>query len=354
MAVFPLLAKPAEYVSETWDFTEDPEGLEYWLANTVKTFEAALSAAQEALVINPERLAKAIEAARQMLWDQLDQVRLDPARFAPITIHSLDKLCRHAMVKNGLQDPFLKIKHQENVRACAHYRRLVTGHDKLKDDSLVRVLTEGILAGNVFDLGATEIIHRYDKEKLDFFITLDKLKPRPWLVDHYDLWRDFILKHGSTLKRVLFFVDNAGADFVLGCLPMARFLAKRGAMVMIAANDMPYFNDMTVTECRAVIKALAQDDETLRFLLDTKRLQVIGSGGKYCQINFSRVSERCARATDGVNLLIIEGMGRAIESNYLTRFTCPTLKIAMLKDEWEAEKLGGKLYDLICKFEISS
>jgi damage-control phosphatase, subfamily II, stand-alone protein len=352
MAVFSLLAKPADYQSDTWDLTEDSEGLEYWLANSVKTFESALTAAKESLVTNPERLGQAIEKSRQMLWDRLDLVRSDPKRYAPVTIHSLDKLCRQVLTKNGLQDPFLKIKHQENVGACAHYRRLVVGHDKLHDESLIRVLTEGMLAGNVFDLGATEIIHRYDKEKLDFFHTLDQLKPHPWLVDHYDLWRNFIFKPAQALKRVMFFVDNAGADFVLGCLPLARFLAKRGAMVILAANDLPYFNDMTAAECRAVIKALAQDDETLRFLLNTKRLQVVGSGGKYCQLNFKRISERCNRAAEGTSLLIIEGMGRAIESNYLTRFKCPTLKIAMLKDKWEAKKLGGVLYDLICKFEI--
>jgi type II pantothenate kinase len=44
-------------------------------------------------------------------------------------------------------------------------------------------------------------------------------------------------------------------------------------------------------------------------------------------------------------------MGRAVESNLDARFSCDALKIAMIKMAIVAERCGGKLYDLVCRFE---
>ena len=41
----------------------------------------------------------------------------------------------------------------------------------------------------------------------------------------------------------------------------------------------------------------------------------------------------------GVDLVVLEGMGRAVESNLDARFTCDVLKIAMVKDIGVAEEL---------------
>ena len=45
------------------------------------------------------------------------------------------------------------------------------------------------------------------------------------------------------------------------------------------------------------------------------------------------------------------GMGRAVESNLGANFTCDVLKIAMIKDASIARQVGGKLFDLVCKFQ---
>lgn len=57
-----------------------------------------------------------------------------------------------------------------------------------------------------------------------------------------------------------------------------------------------------------------------------------------------------ARLRD-VDLVVIEGMGRALHTNYTARFLCDSLKVAVVKNEWLANRLGGKLFAVIVKFE---
>ena len=45
-----------------------------------------------------------------------------------------------------------------------------------------------------------------------------------------------------------------------------------------------------------------------------------------------------------MDLLVLEGMGRAIHTNLYTRFKCECLKVAVLKNKWLAQHLGGQLY----------
>jgi hypothetical protein len=43
-------------------------------------------------------------------------------------------------------------------------------------------------------------------------------------------------------------------------------------------------------------------------------------------------------------------MGRGVESNLDAEFTCDALNIAMIKDEIVAKQVGGKLFDVVCRF----
>lgn len=55
------------------------------------------------------------------------------------------------------------------------------------------------------------------------------------------------------------------------------------------------------------------------------------------------------RQTD---LVIIEGMGRAIHTNYHAMLSCESLKMAVLKNSWLADRLGGKLFSVVFKYEV--
>ena len=62
----------------------------------------------------------------------------------------------------------------------------------------------------------------------------------------------------SAYRRVVMFVDNAGADIVLGMLPFARELLRTGADVIVAANSQPAINDITAAELIRLLHAAGQ------------------------------------------------------------------------------------------------
>jgi hypothetical protein len=82
------------------------------------------------------------------------------------------------------------------------------------------------------------------------------------------------------------------------------------------------------------------------------KLYVVPNGhGSPC-LDLRRVPDVLADAAQGVDLLVIEGMGRAVHTNFRTQFRCDVLKLAMIKTERLAKKLfQGNLYDCICMFD---
>lgn len=53
----------------------------------------------------------------------------------------------------------------------------------------------------------------------------------------------------------------------------------------------------------------------------------------------------------GTDLVITEGMGRAVHTNFTTKYTCDSMKIAVIKNQWLAQRLGGEMFSVIFKFE---
>eukprot|EP00798_Chlamydomonas_sp_ICE-L_P004402 gene4402-14527_t len=214
-----------------------------------------------------------------------------------------------------------------------------------------------------------------------------KLGQRPWAVDQYEQFKTRLMGAGGSeevpagYRRAMIFVDNSGADVVLGMLPLTRELLRMGCEVVLVANSLPAINDITAPELRTLLSAASQScpiiKEARNAALKVKqltgghipplerggakdevsavpspRLYVIGSGhGSPC-IDFTRVPDLVAEACVGTDLLIIEGMGRAVHTNLYTRFNCDTLKLAMIKTGRLAKRLfNGNLYDCICLFE---
>lgn len=46
---------------------------------------------------------------------------------------------------------------------------------------------------------------------------------------------------------------------------------------------------------------------------------------------YVQLSPECVAAAEDVDLVVVEGMGRAIETNLYASFTCDSLKLAMVK-----------------------
>jgi len=350
MERFCLLANRDEYQPDSFDMADDASGREHCLTVTDTVYAATLRAAQQRKQRNyPDQ---AIDAARSAYAELTREYRRRSAAGQSFTILELDRVYRDVLDEYEIDDPYLEIKQQENERAVKLFAGLVAEHDLLSGEPLIRKLTAGIFAGNLFDLGTVATLNHYQANGAGFHQQITTLPERPWLIDDYDRWCEF-LTQGTAPARVMYFVDNAGADFVLGCVPLVRHLADCGAKVILAANDQACFNDITLPECQDVLARLAREDELLGKLLARGSIEVVVTGSDYPQIDFANLSAQCNEAAGDCELLILEGMGRSLESNLHTRFLCPALKIAVVKDKWLAGRLGGRLFDLVCRFELA-
>ena len=56
------------------------------------------------------------------------------------------------------------------------------------------------------------------------------------------------------------------------------------------------------------------------------------------------------RASDA-DFIVLEGMGRGIETNLRARFSCDALRVGMIKHPEVAAALGGRMYDCVVRFE---
>jgi bifunctional damage-control phosphatase, subfamily II, fusion protein len=139
------------------------------------------------------------------------------------------------------------------------------------------------------------------------------------------------LRSASNYRRVMMFVDNAGADVVLGQLPIAREFLLLGCEVVMVANQLPAINDITGAELAGVLKTAAQHCPTIRAARDkassilratsgrvpkaqlsggVPALFIVDNGqGSPC-LSLRRVPAPLAEAAVNTDLIIIEGMGR--------------------------------------------
>ena len=65
---------------------------------------------------------------------------------------------------------------------------------------------------------------------------------------------------------------------------------------------------------------------------------------------FSFIDVEITKKMIDVDLLVIEGMGRAIHTNLFAQFKCDTLRVAVIKDHWLSKQFGGDQFASVCKF----
>ncbi|EFN58807.1 hypothetical protein CHLNCDRAFT_19893 [Chlorella variabilis] len=261
------------------------------------------------------------------------------------------ELCRlreEALIAAGFTDIFLPIKAKENASAlallpdvCAEVDQHVQQRDRW--ETVVR----GVFAGNIFDLGCKATTDAYHEDGVSFHTTRDKLLPRPWVIDHLEALLDRLVSH--RYRRAILFVDNAGADIMLGMLPLARELLRLGTTVIIAANSLPSINDITAAELEALLPQICAADSELCKGVSTRQLQVVASGSGLPVIDLSKISPELAEAAAGADLVVLEGMGRSIETNLHARFSCDAVNLGMIKHPEVAAALGGRLFDCVCQ-----
>ncbi|XP_021753256.1 uncharacterized protein At2g17340-like [Chenopodium quinoa] len=123
--------------------------------------------------------------------------------------------------------------------------------------------------------------------------------------------------------------------------------------VILAANELPSINDVTYTELFDILSQLKDENGQLMGV-DTSKLLIANSGNDLPVIDLRSVSQEFAYVATDADLVILEGMGRGIETNLYAQFKCDSIKIGMVKHPEVAQFLGGRLYDCVFKYnEVS-
>lgn len=248
----------------------------------------------------------------------------------------------------GFHDIFKKVKDEENAKAMSLFEGVVQRNDEIEDgEKRAENLIRGILAGNIFDLGSAQLAEVFAKDGMSFLASCQNLLSRPWVIDDLDAFKSKWTK--KSWEKAVIFVDNSGADIILGILPFARELLRRGTKVILAANDMPSINDITYLELVEIVNKLKDENGKLAGV-DVSDLIVANSGNDLPVIDLSSVAPELAYMASDADLVILEGMGRGIETNLYAQMRCDSIKIGMVKHPEVAQFLGGRLYDCVFKF----
>ncbi|KAL6182431.1 hypothetical protein ACLB2K_043852 [Fragaria x ananassa] len=376
LEVFPLLVDPKTYEPNTIDLSDHSE-LEYWftvlsghLPDLVDKAVASEGGTEDAKR-RGDAFARAFSAHLARLMEE-------PAAYGKLGLANLLELREECLREFQFVDAYRSIKQRENEASLAVLPDLLMELDSMSEETRMLSLIEGVLAANIFDWGSRACVDLYHKGTIIeiYRMSRDKMQ-RPWRVDDFDAFQKRMFGSGDKKprphKRALLFVDNSGADVVLGMLPLARELLRRGTEVVLVANSLPALNDVTAMELPEIVAEAAKHCDILRraaeaggLLVDAMvsnldgskensssvPLMVVENGcGSPC-IDLRQVSSELAAAAKEADLIILEGMGRALHTNFNARFKCDALKLAMVKNQRLAEKLiKGKIYDCVCRYE---
>ncbi|XP_046881430.1 4'-phosphopantetheine phosphatase isoform X2 [Hypomesus transpacificus] len=348
----PLLQDASSYIPDTVDLTEDALARDYWLY----CFQEALDGVVKRAVASQPDLPEVSERAekfRQKYCHKLQTLRHQPFAYGSLTVRSLLDTREHCLNEFNFPDPYSKIKQRENDMALKYYQKAVSSLEQLSWEQRQFALVRGLLAGNVFDWGAKAVSDVLESDpEFGFEQAKRQLEERPWLVDAFDQWLERL--KGPPHKCALFFVDNSGIDIILGVFPFVRELLSRGTEVVLASNSAPALNDVTNGELQILTERIAAMDPVIQTAVKEDKLVLVQSGSSSPCLDLSRLDKVLAmvvreRHTD---LVIIEGMGRAIHTNYYASLSCESLKMAVLKNSWLADRLGGKLFSVVFKYEV--
>ncbi|KAK5965626.1 Pantothenate kinase 4 [Trichostrongylus colubriformis] len=341
---FPLLAENLQvYKPDVADLNLDSEAREFWLHTFEKSVDNVMKKAVESQE-NSETAVQRVQVFREKFLKQLMIIREKPFAYGNSNVRNLLDLREQLLNEQNFDDSYLNQKTMENAAAMKELPSLLKMIDEVddKDERLHRVAL-GLLAGNVFDWGA--------QKGLSFADAVSSIPERPWLIDTYDEFKSSL--NSKPYNCAAIFVDNSGADFILGVIPFARELLKRGSRVIIISNLSPALNDLTYPEMMEMVPLLRDVDRTLKEAIDDGRLMFEHSGQNSPCLDLRRMHSvlNSRVLEERVDLVVIEGMGRALHTNLHAQFVCDSLKAAVIKTQWLGDRMGGKIFSVVFKFE---
>lgn len=344
----PLLKDPANYVPDTVDLNADQEAREYWITCFEKKVDEIVKCALMSQM-NNETASERASLFKEKYINRLKQLGAQPFLYGNLTVRSILDMVEHYLKEFDFPDPFLMQKQFENECALTLLQSRLEELDAMDWKERQLELIVSILAGNMFDWGAKEVAQILETEAFGFEQAKSKIPLRPWLVDNAD---EFVEKLAtSPYKKVAIFVDNSGVDIVLGIIPFARELLRSDTKVILCANSAPALNDVTHSELKVLLKQVSDICPIIKEAVNEKRLISMGNAQGGPCLDLSRLGRELAIELTTIDLIVIEGMGRSIHTNLNAEFICDSLKVAVIKNRWLANRLGGDMFSVVCKFE---
>ncbi|KAJ3229620.1 hypothetical protein HDU81_005217 [Chytriomyces hyalinus] len=348
-SVFPLLKHKADYTPDSIDLS-DAKLQYYWIdlldANLKDLVQLVLK--WQGHTENASARAAGFES---IFKDHLQRLRKEPNAYGTLSIRSLLNLREQCLREMGFNDIFDGVKKAENQVALAQYSSFITAADALPEREQIAHLTDNILAGNMYDWGAQSVQGLLRSGDFAFQAAKQKVLHPERLDDLKKLTDRLLDGSKGAYKKALIFVDNSGADIVLGIIPFARYLLSKGTSVVLAANTRPSINDVTSFELDGLIAVIAETDLVIEKAVKTHKLKVVGTGSASPCLDLRYMSEDLTAECEDVDFVVIEGMGRAIHTNYYAKFSVDSLKIGVFKNPQVAEDLGASIYDGMRVFE---
>ena len=128
---------------------------------------------------------------------------------------------------------------------------------------------------------------------------------------------------------------------------------QRGTDVLLCANNKPVLNDVTFAELQLILSRASEHSPILSTALSSGSLLCLDSGQSSPCLDLTKLNSHLVDTMldRGVDLLVLEGMGRAVHTNLYAQFTVDCLKVAVLKNKWLAARLGGEMYAVVFRFE---
>lgn len=390
----PLIV-PESYCPHTWEYIPaacQPRGdslnpaqeqnqadmppLEQWMEIFYRSIEYFASIARrdpsiDASDEDKEGMADSFAASyRAHLDDIMARVKLAGASFMDNVALRMECTCLHlcrlreeCLIEAGFGDPFVRIKHEENMKSldllpgvCREIDSIMAENGKESDVVWTTVL-KNVCAANIFDLGSehTKNMYHDDQDGVCFHSTRQSLPRRPWAIDDVDKFCSRMKTH--TYTKAMIFVDNSGSDVLLGIVPFARLLLSAGACkeVVLAANSHPSINDITFNELDALLPRICEVDDRLCSYISSQRLRIIPSGNGLPVIDLASpsISDQVYEEAEDTDLLILEGMGRSIETNLYATMAVDCMKIGMVKHPEVATCLQTTLMNCVVKFDLA-
>jgi type II pantothenate kinase len=344
LQAFPLLADPPGYRACETDLLSDAAARAHWLGVFERQLPLQLEAARDCGATEAQ-----VATVRAAVLAELEALRLQPGRHGRLDILLVDQLRQRAFRRAGIEDEMRQVKAHENDAALALLPERLAVLDAIADGrTRLAAIVHGMLAGNLFDMGVPGTAELYADAGYSFATAQAMVPIRPWLVDQLDVFSAWL--QAQPPRHAVVFADNAGGDLLLGLLPLVRELLRGGGSVVLAANSAPSHNDITAAELAALLPRV----QAMEPAFASPRLAVVASGSDAPLIDLRQVSAGLARAARDAELVVLQGMGRALETNWSARFTVPALKVAMVKDPAVAAALGGRLYDAVCRFDLAA